>query len=74
MELAGSAANGSFINGGGNALVSNSLSSNVLGQYNFQVRNGAVTPAVPEPDSYAMLLAGLGLVGAIVRRRRKLTA
>ena len=73
MELAGSAANGSFINGGGNALVSNSLSSNVLGQYNFQVRNGAVTPAVPEPESYAMLLAGLGLVGAIVRRRRKLT-
>jgi hypothetical protein len=25
--------------------------------------------AVPEPETYAMLLAGLGLVGAIVRRR-----
>ncbi|MDR2209449.1 MAG: THxN family PEP-CTERM protein [Azoarcus sp.] len=26
--------------------------------------------AVPEPETYAMLLAGLGLVGAVVRRRR----
>jgi hypothetical protein len=70
-ELAGSAVNGSFLNGGGHALRSNSLSSNVLGQYNFQVRNGAVTPAVPEPETYAMLLAGIGMIGAIVRRRRQ---
>lgn len=30
--------------------------------------NGSVTP-VPEPESYAMFLAGLGLMGAIARRR-----
>lgn len=30
----------------------------------------AVVTSVPEPESYAMLLAGLGLVGTVVRRRR----
>jgi len=29
-----------------------------------------ITAAVPEPESYAMLLAGLGLVGCIARRRK----
>ena len=27
------------------------------------------TPPIPEPETYAMLLAGLGLMGAVVRRR-----
>ena len=30
---------------------------------------GTVSPA-PEPESYALLLAGLGMIGAVVRRRR----
>jgi hypothetical protein len=28
------------------------------------------TAPVPEPESYAMLLAGLGLMGTIARRRK----
>ncbi|MDR1462552.1 MAG: PEPxxWA-CTERM sorting domain-containing protein, partial [Azoarcus sp.] len=27
-------------------------------------------PSVPEPETYAMLLAGLGIIGAVARRRR----
>jgi len=33
-----------------------------------------LTAPVPEPETYAMLLAGLGLVGAMVRRRRAAAA
>ncbi|WP_332852472.1 choice-of-anchor C family PEP-CTERM protein [Duganella sp. S19_KUP01_CR8] len=38
--------------------------------YGAALDNISVTAAVPEPETYAMLLAGLGLVGAIARRRR----
>lgn len=31
----------------------------------------SIAAAVPEPETYAMLLAGLGLMGAVVRRRRQ---
>lgn len=38
-------------------------------QYAFAVSPGDVS-AVPEADTWVMLLAGLGLVGAVTRRRR----
>jgi hypothetical protein len=30
-----------------------------------------VTGVIPEPETYAMLLAGLGLMGFVARRRRR---
>jgi MYXO-CTERM domain-containing protein len=39
-------------------------------QYALAVRPGQVA-AVPEADTWAMLLAGLGLVGAMARRRKQ---
>jgi hypothetical protein len=33
--------------------------------------DSADTSAVPEPETYAMLLAGLGLMGGIARRRKQ---
>lgn len=30
-----------------------------------------ITAAVPEPDKFAMLLAGLGMMGAVIRRRTR---
>ena len=44
-----------------------------VGNYNqdyAQLDKVSVTSAVPEPETYAMLLAGLGLVGAAVKRRK----
>lgn len=37
--------------------------------YAWAVRDGDVAP-IPEPETYAMMLAGLALVGAAARRRR----
>jgi len=32
--------------------------------------SATITAAVPEPETYAMLMAGLGVLGTVVRRRR----
>lgn len=40
----------------------------------WAVRDGDVAAAVPEPESYAMFLAGLGLVGGVARRRQVVRA
>jgi hypothetical protein len=41
---------------------------------NFQVIRLDNTPAVPEPASWALMIAGFGLTGAALRRRTPATA
>lgn len=72
-QLAGSLVNGALLDGGPNSLVANS-NIGVDGRYLFTVRNGSVTVpttpgAVPEPATWAMMIAGFGLAGAALRRR-----
>lgn len=53
------------------AVINLSASVETTGTLLAQVRSTALSPvtAVPEPENYAMLLAGLGIVGLGVRRR-----
>jgi hypothetical protein len=41
--------------------------------FNFGVDNVAITVAVPEPASWAMMITGFGLVGGALRSRRRLS-
>jgi len=54
--------------GGLQALVFSSVGGD--GYSGAVLDNVSVTAAVPEPETYAMMLAGLGLVGVIARRRK----
>jgi hypothetical protein len=48
----------------------NGVSGQSMNDESWQVSKAIVT-AVPEPETYAMLLAGLGVMGAIARRRKQ---
>jgi len=39
----------------------------------FETDNQAFVPSIPEPEIYAMMLAGLGLMGFVARRRNQQT-
>lgn len=54
---------------GGRGSAAIAVTATEIGAFNMS-SNGILT-AVPEPETYAMLLAGLGLVGAVARRRRQ---
>jgi hypothetical protein len=45
--------------------------SNSTGQGSFEFDNLAFTASVPEPATWAMMLLGFGMVGAVARRRGK---
>lgn len=71
FELAGSRVPGSFLDGGPLALIRGS-NIGVPGRYMFNVRSGTVVnPGVPEPQTWAMMIAGFGAVGAALRSRRR---
>lgn len=60
---------GSFVNTSSASLAGAfQLGVNVSGSTN--VVSAAAIAAVPEPENYAMFLAGLGLIGAMARRRQ----
>lgn len=70
-EVAGSRVPGSFLDDGTAPLIEGT-NTNLPGQLLFSVRNGTVlVPSVPEPTTWAMMIAGFGLVGGVMRRRGK---
>ncbi|OYZ15473.1 MAG: hypothetical protein B7Y35_05165 [Sphingomonadales bacterium 28-64-96] len=45
-----------------------------VGIFNGTLSGEVSAPGIPEPHSWAMLIAGFGLIGAVARRRRVVTA
>lgn len=62
-----------IVSGNVSGLINRPWSTINFTQYNVYVRESLTTAyPVPEPESYAMMLAGLGVVGVAARRRIKL--
>ncbi|MES2950357.1 MAG: PEP-CTERM sorting domain-containing protein [Pseudomonadota bacterium] len=74
-NMANAAVNSGTWNGIGNVRVLNLYSKDNHGQYTVNAQDQLyMVTSVPEPETYAMMLAGLVLVGAITRRRRNKAA
>ncbi len=59
----------SVSNGAALTSESGSLTAPVNGVYGYEAA-AALTPAVPEPGTWAMLIGGLAMVGGLMRRRK----
>lgn len=67
---------GAFSNHFGNALLGTAGDGdgegyNILGQTGFEARTYMLTPEVPEPETWALMLGGLGWLGGLARRRER---
>ncbi len=64
-----------FVNDVKELSISGSFNDGAFGFYNYSQSNvlyaGLDVSPVPEPETYAMLLAGLGLIGFVARRRKQ---
>lgn len=70
FEFAGSRVHSAFLDSNPGGLIHGSRNSNILGQYVFNVRNGAIEPVdVPEPATIG--LVGIALAGMALARRRQ---
>ena len=64
------------VNGIHNAFVANNLSTNQTAKFADTTKVGTwavkdyPVSAVPEPETYALMLAGLGIIGVAVRKRK----
>ncbi|MYM95726.1 FxDxF family PEP-CTERM protein [Duganella vulcania] len=56
--------------GDGSAMKLKFIATGTSDSYGTSLDNVSLTTAVPEPETYAMMLAGLGLVGVVARRRK----
>lgn len=52
------------------SIIGNNSGQDFIGLDNVSISGGPVTAAVPEPASWAMMLAGFGVIGGAMRRRR----
>ena len=63
-----SLATGSIVSGNYYLLVQGDTPHALYGHYGVEL---SALPPVPEPETYAMMLAGLGLMGSLARRRNR---
>jgi hypothetical protein len=63
----------SFVAGPGTDVYKLTVKGGLIPGHNLGSYSGTLNVSpVPEPETYAMLLAGLGLVGFMVRRRKEI--